>query len=108
VIQFGANKLRKGGGSNDQNRWELRPETVESYFYLWRITKDPKYREWGWEMLQQIEKNCRRPHGYVGVKVTTRRFVSCRSHVKMSHTTPAYAFRFCVRTLFMILLCVYF
>jgi mannosyl-oligosaccharide alpha-1,2-mannosidase len=41
---------------------------VESYFYLWRITKDPKYREWGWEMLQNIEKHCKRPHGYVGVK----------------------------------------
>lgn len=30
----------------------LRPETVESYFYLWRLTKDQKYREWGWEAVQ--------------------------------------------------------
>lgn len=30
----------------------LRPETVESYFYLWRATHDPKYREWGWEVVQ--------------------------------------------------------
>ena len=49
-------------------RWELRPETVESYFYLWRITKDPKYREWGYEMLQQIERHCKKAHGYAGVK----------------------------------------
>lgn len=27
----------------------LRPEVIESYFYLYRITKDPKYREWAWE-----------------------------------------------------------
>ena len=27
-----------------------RPETVESLFYMWRITEDPMYREWGWEM----------------------------------------------------------
>ena len=27
-----------------------RPETVESLFYLWRITGDVTYREWGWEM----------------------------------------------------------
>ncbi|KAL8953651.1 MAG: hypothetical protein Q9222_000488 [Ikaeria aurantiellina] len=27
-----------------------RPETVESLFYMWRITGDVKYREWGWEM----------------------------------------------------------
>merc|ERR1712070_600968 len=25
----------------------LRPETVESLFYLWRFTHDPKYRAWG-------------------------------------------------------------
>lgn len=30
----------------------LRPEVIESYFYMWRITKDPKYREWGWEAVQ--------------------------------------------------------
>lgn len=30
----------------------LRPETVESYFVLWRLTHDNKYREWGWEAVQ--------------------------------------------------------
>lgn len=30
----------------------LRPETIESYFVLWRITRDPKYREWGWDAAQ--------------------------------------------------------
>lgn len=29
-----------------------RPETVESLFYMWRITGDVMYREWGWEMFQ--------------------------------------------------------
>jgi len=29
-----------------------RPETVESLFMMWRITKDPIYREWGWEIFQ--------------------------------------------------------
>uniref|UniRef100_A0A8C8GHX8 alpha-1,2-Mannosidase n=1 Tax=Oncorhynchus tshawytscha TaxID=74940 RepID=A0A8C8GHX8_ONCTS len=27
----------------------LRPEVIESYMYMWRLTHDPKYREWGWE-----------------------------------------------------------
>jgi mannosyl-oligosaccharide alpha-1,2-mannosidase len=27
-----------------------RPETVESLFYMWRITEDVQYRDWGWEM----------------------------------------------------------
>lgn len=30
----------------------LRPEVIESYFYLYRLTKDDKYREWGWEAVQ--------------------------------------------------------
>uniref|UniRef100_A0A3B4Y542 alpha-1,2-Mannosidase n=1 Tax=Seriola lalandi dorsalis TaxID=1841481 RepID=A0A3B4Y542_SERLL len=30
----------------------LRPETVESLFYMYRFTKDTKYRDWGWEILQ--------------------------------------------------------
>ncbi|ORY07453.1 glycoside hydrolase [Basidiobolus meristosporus CBS 931.73] len=37
----------------------LRPETIESMFYLWRITKDPKYRDWGWEMFSAFEKCCK-------------------------------------------------
>lgn len=45
----------------------LRPETVESYFYLWRVTHDQKYREWGWETVQALEKHCRTPTGYCGV-----------------------------------------
>lgn len=31
-----------------------RPETVESLFYMWRITGDVKYREWGWEMFKSF------------------------------------------------------
>ncbi|KAG9248317.1 glycoside hydrolase family 47 protein [Calycina marina] len=31
-----------------------RPETVESLFYMWRITEDVKYREWGWQMFKSF------------------------------------------------------
>ncbi|PFH60678.1 hypothetical protein XA68_10548 [Ophiocordyceps unilateralis] len=31
-----------------------RPETVESLFYMWRITGDVKYREWGWDMFRSF------------------------------------------------------
>nr|XP_020454879.1 endoplasmic reticulum mannosyl-oligosaccharide 1,2-alpha-mannosidase-like [Monopterus albus]XP_020454880.1 endoplasmic reticulum mannosyl-oligosaccharide 1,2-alpha-mannosidase-like [Monopterus albus]XP_020454881.1 endoplasmic reticulum mannosyl-oligosaccharide 1,2-alpha-mannosidase-like [Monopterus albus] len=34
----------------------LRPETVESLFYLYRFTKDHKYRDWGWQILQNFNK----------------------------------------------------
>ena len=37
----------------------LRPETIESYFVMWRLTHDQKYRDWGWEAVQvrQIKLN---------------------------------------------------
>ncbi|KAK9712959.1 mannosyl-oligosaccharide alpha-1,2-mannosidase [Basidiobolus ranarum] len=37
----------------------LRPETIESIFYMWRITKEEKYRDWGWKMFQSFEKYCK-------------------------------------------------
>lgn len=43
----------------------LRPETVESLFYLWRTTHDPIYREWGWNIFQSFKKYCKLPEaGY--------------------------------------------
>uniref|UniRef100_A0A672KUR5 alpha-1,2-Mannosidase n=1 Tax=Sinocyclocheilus grahami TaxID=75366 RepID=A0A672KUR5_SINGR len=41
----------------------LRPETVESLFYLYRFTKDKKYQQWGWEILQNFNKYTRVPTG---------------------------------------------
>jgi len=46
----------------------LRPETVESYFLMWRLTKDQKYRDWGWEMVQALDNNCKVEGGYSGVR----------------------------------------
>ena len=37
---------------NNEKMYLLRPETVETYFYLWRLTKDQRYRDWGWEVVQ--------------------------------------------------------
>lgn len=37
----------------------LRPETIESFFILNKLTGDPVYREWGWEVFQSIEKYCK-------------------------------------------------
>ena len=33
-----------------------RPETVESLFYMWRITGDVRYREWGWRDVQVVHE----------------------------------------------------
>ncbi|XP_067825699.1 mannosidase, alpha, class 1B, member 1b isoform X2 [Heptranchias perlo] len=37
----------------------LRPETVESLFYMYRLTRDKKYQNWGWEILQNFNKYTR-------------------------------------------------
>lgn len=41
----------------------LRPETVESLFYLHRLTGDPKYQDWGWALLQSFNTYTRVPSG---------------------------------------------
>ncbi|CAG9824004.1 unnamed protein product [Phaedon cochleariae] len=46
----------------------LRPEVIETYFYMYRLTKDEKYRDWGWEAVQAIEKHCKVSGGYTGIK----------------------------------------
>ena len=46
----------------------LRPEVIESYFVMWRLTHDPRYRQWGWEAVLALEKHCRVDGGYTGLK----------------------------------------
>lgn len=46
----------------------LRPEVIETYWYLWRFTHDPRYRQWGWEAALAIEKHCRVRGGFSGIK----------------------------------------
>uniref|UniRef100_A0A674N3G9 alpha-1,2-Mannosidase n=1 Tax=Takifugu rubripes TaxID=31033 RepID=A0A674N3G9_TAKRU len=41
----------------------LRPETVESLFYLYRLTKDPVYQDWGFQILQNFNKYAKVPSG---------------------------------------------
>jgi len=62
--EFGSGELRAGAVYNIQ-----RPETVETFFYLWRATKDPIWREHGWQAFQAWEKHCKiESGGYVGVR----------------------------------------
>lgn len=46
----------------------LRPEVVESWFYLWRLTKQDKYREWAWQFAQALEKHAKSDAGYSGIE----------------------------------------
>ena len=40
-----------------------RPEFVESLFYMWRITGDVTYREWGWQIFEAFTKYTSLPDG---------------------------------------------
>jgi mannosidase alpha-like ER degradation enhancer 2 len=48
--------------------YPLRPEIVESTFYLYRYTKDPKYLTMGQEMWNDFVKYCRTDEAYAGLK----------------------------------------
>merc|ERR1712007_299749 len=37
----------------------LRPETVESLFVLFRVTGDERYRRWGWDIFNAMNKYAR-------------------------------------------------
>ncbi|KAG9292685.1 hypothetical protein G9A89_008272 [Geosiphon pyriformis] len=51
----------------------LRPETVESLFVLWKITGDVKYREWGWQIFQAFEKYSKfEDGGYTSIEDVTQ------------------------------------
>jgi len=56
------------GISTNIASYHLRPETVESIFYLWRVTNETKYRDWAWQIFIALEKHCRMKHGYSGIR----------------------------------------
>ncbi|GLB41878.1 putative glycosyl hydrolase 47 family protein [Lyophyllum shimeji] len=45
----------------------LRPETIESFYVLWRTTGDEKWRERGWSIFEAIEKLARTKYGYANI-----------------------------------------
>ncbi|XP_061427150.1 mannosyl-oligosaccharide 1,2-alpha-mannosidase IA-like isoform X1 [Lethenteron reissneri] len=74
ALKLGPETFRFEGGADavatrqSEKYYILRPEVVETYFYLWRFTRDPKYRAWGWEAVQALEKYCRVEGGFSGIR----------------------------------------
>jgi mannosidase alpha-like ER degradation enhancer 2 len=48
--------------------YPLRPEIVESAYYLYRLTGDEKYLEMGAQMFEDFVKHCRTDAAYAGLK----------------------------------------
>lgn len=57
-------------------KYSLRPETVESLFFMWRLTRDETWRERGWKIFVALQQQCRTASGYAALKDVRRR----RSH----------------------------
>eukprot|EP01120_Amphizonella_sp_Union-15-10_P009005 TRINITY_DN3329_c0_g1_i2.p1 TRINITY_DN3329_c0_g1~~TRINITY_DN3329_c0_g1_i2.p1 ORF type:complete len:414 (+),score=58.25 TRINITY_DN3329_c0_g1_i2:334-1575(+) len=51
-----------------QSDYLLRPETLESYFVLYRLTNNSMYRDWGWDIFKALYKYCKTDNGYCGIK----------------------------------------
>lgn len=47
----------------------MRPEAVEALFYMWRLTKDNKWRDHGWKIFEAIAKHCKAEAGFTYVPV---------------------------------------
>ncbi|KAK2114264.1 Mannosyl-oligosaccharide 1,2-alpha-mannosidase IA [Saguinus oedipus] len=58
VMKLGPEAFRFDGGveaiatRQNEKYYILRPEVIETYMYMWRLTHDPKYRKWAWEAVE--------------------------------------------------------
>ncbi|XP_038655624.1 mannosyl-oligosaccharide 1,2-alpha-mannosidase IA [Scyliorhinus canicula] len=74
ATKLGPEAFRFDGGveaiatRQNEKYYILRPEVIETHMYMWRLTHDPKYRQWGWEAVQALEKSCRVTAGYSGIR----------------------------------------
>ncbi len=61
VYNYRTGKIEHGG-------YPLRPEIVESTYFLYQATKDPKYLAMGKQMFEDLVKYCRTDVAYAGLK----------------------------------------
>jgi mannosyl-oligosaccharide alpha-1,2-mannosidase len=62
------NEFEAKSVNSREKHYIQRPEVVEGWFYLWRVTKEQKYRDWCWDAVLAIEKYCRTDGGYAGIR----------------------------------------
>ncbi|KAF2207411.1 glycoside hydrolase family 47 protein, partial [Cercospora zeae-maydis SCOH1-5] len=57
-------RLPPGFARYDSRKYILRPEAIESVFYMYRITGEQHWREAGWEMFKAVERHTRVEFGH--------------------------------------------
>ncbi|KAF2427666.1 seven-hairpin glycosidase [Tothia fuscella] len=65
-------RLVPGMKSIGDRRYILRPEALESVFYMHRITGSPYWRTKGWDMIAAVLKHTRTPLGHAAVDDVTK------------------------------------
>jgi hypothetical protein len=61
-------------------RYVLRPEMIESAYYLYHYTKDPKYLEMGRTFFEDLVRCCRTEDGYTTLTDVTSKAKGDRQH----------------------------
>lgn len=56
----------------NSRKYILRPEAIESVFYMYRITGEQYWRDVGWDMFTSIMKYTKAPHGHSAIDDITR------------------------------------
>ena len=50
-----------------KNEYNLRPETIESIYWMWKFTGDQKYRDMAWTIFLSINRTCRVKYGFTSL-----------------------------------------
>lgn len=63
-----ADFYQKAGFWSFSGAYILRPETIESLYYAYRVTGDNKYRDMVWEAFTAVRDLCRAKYGFAGIR----------------------------------------
>ncbi|KAJ2543659.1 hypothetical protein EV175_005961 [Coemansia sp. RSA 1933] len=66
TTQAEQDQVNKYGFALERPYYMLRPELIESLYYMYRLTGDKIYGDRAWKIWQGIQRNCRVANGYVG------------------------------------------
>ena len=65
---FNETQYDRAGFDYDSPAYILRPEVLESVFYSWRATGDPRWQELAWTAFESISKYCKAGNALAGIQ----------------------------------------
>lgn len=90
--------LLPSGALESRGAYNVRPEVIEALFYMHRLTKSAKYREWGWAIFTAMEKNSQTDSGaYAPVAHPTKSYFQ-----RTDENMPSFALAETLKYLFLL------